>query len=83
MTSRIRRAPAGGLLAAAAATGFALAGADTVNAYAPPAPTHEGTEGERAYFQGGNDPNIHLFTWSGGGWHYAGCVGFPYGLNVL
>lgn len=83
MTSRIRRVVAGGLLAAATATGIALAGAGTAGAYAPPAPTHEGTEGERAYYQGGNDPNVHLFTWGGGAWHYVGCVGFPYELNIL
>lgn len=75
MTSRIRRALAGGLLAAATATGIALAGAGTANAYAPPAPTHEGAEGEQAYYQGGGDPTIHRFTWTGGGWRYDGCVG--------
>ncbi|MCT1639923.1 MULTISPECIES: hypothetical protein [Dietzia] len=47
MTDRIRRALAGGLLAAATATGIALAGAGTANAYnLPPEPTHQGTEGE-------------------------------------
>ncbi|WP_163377061.1 hypothetical protein [Dietzia sp. Alg238-R159] len=79
MTSRIRRALAGGPLAAATATGIALAGAGTANAITlPPEPTHQGTEGEQAYYQGGGDPTIHRFTWTGGAWRYDGCVGVGY-----
>ncbi|WP_241724204.1 hypothetical protein [Dietzia sp. E1] len=28
--------------------------------------------------QGGGDPTIHRFTWTGGAWRYDGCVGVGY-----
>ncbi len=82
MTHTIKRRLGGGVAAVAMASGLALMGAGTSSA-APDGPSAPGSSvGQKAFVQGGNDPNIHKFTWTGNVWRYDGCWGSPYLVNV-